>query len=232
MPNATIKLIGQEDREWEVELQDPKHFDDLVGRDVLQAFCRCFVHADRLRSIISCTYTSMEYHCRDGRDPVDSVAFARDLDTQVWFAAGTFRELALSIRNLRSALGKRGRLKHESAPWITLRKLEQQWEDDEFCRRMRNVAAFHVDRECVNQGLDKLLVQQRVTLAKGQGKRAVDSRLPLGFLALYNGLGVEPDEYRTFLDAVRAGLDAAAPAIQDAFVRAAKEAGVRFKGFS
>lgn len=77
MPDATIKLIGQKDREWEVELQNPKLFDDLVGRDVLQAFCRCFVHAGRLRSIVSCMHTSREYHGGD------SVAFARDLDTKI-----------------------------------------------------------------------------------------------------------------------------------------------------
>ena len=223
IPNATIKLVGQEDQKWEVQLRNPKHFDGLVGRDVLNAFCRCFVHAARLTSTISCMYASERYHGRD------SVAFERDLDTQVWFTVGTLRELAIAIRELRSALRKRDLLDHESDPWVTLRKLEKRWEDDEFYRKMRNVAAFHVDKGCVNEGLDKLLMEQCVPLAIGQGSMQGHNRLTLGFLALQNGLGVDLDGYRKFLDVTVGDLAAAGPAIQDAFILAAKAVGVPFE---
>ena len=61
-----------------------------LGRDVLNAFSRCFVHVDRLTSTISCIYASGELHGRD------SVAFERDQNTMVWFTVGTLRELALA----------------------------------------------------------------------------------------------------------------------------------------
>ena len=118
MPNSTIELVEQGDQ-WEIELRNPQDFDNRVGRDVLNAFCRCFVHVDRLNSMVSCMHTSQ---CHHGRD---SVAYARDLDTLAWFTVGTLRELARAIRKLRSALAQRSLLDPESDPWLTLRKLEK-----------------------------------------------------------------------------------------------------------
>ena len=146
MPEPTLKLIEQEDQRWEIELQDPKRFDDVLSRDVLNAFCRCFVHADRLNSTISCMHTSEQHHGRD------SVAYTRDLNTLVWFTIGTLRELALAIKHLRSALAKQSLLDPKSDPWITLRGLEERWENDECYRTKRDVAAFHVDKKIINKG--------------------------------------------------------------------------------
>lgn len=221
MPSCTIRLVEQGDH-WEIELSNPRHFDEVIGRPVLNAFCRCFVQVNRLNSTISCIYTSK---CQHG---VDSVAYARDLDTLVWFTVGTLRELAAAIRKLRSALAKRDLLDHESDPWVTLRELEKRWKDDDFYRKMRDIAAFHVDEELVNAGLDDLIKNKYVPLANGKGSKHVKSRLTLGFLALHNGLGLDLNRYREFHEVVMADLDVAPQAIQTAFILAAKRVGVPF----
>ena len=107
--------------------------------------------------------------------------------TMVWFTIGTLRELALAIRAARTALAKRGWLEPKSEHWVTLRALEDRWENDEFFRTKRNVAAFHVDEEVIDKGLNELVKDQVIDLAEGQGQKNVDSTLSLGALALSSG---------------------------------------------
>ena len=180
------------DGPWKFKLRNLGRFDEVFGRGVLNAFCRCFVHVDRLNSLISCMHTSEQYHGGD------SVAYSRDLNTLVWFTVGTLRELARAIQDLRSALARCGRLDPDSAPWVTLRDLERRWNNDDY-RRMRDQAAFHVDDDVIEKGLNELVEDgDDVTLAEGHGRRHVDSRLTLGFLALQNGLDLDLDGYGEF----------------------------------
>ena len=205
------------DGPWKFKLRNIARFDEVFGRGVLNAFCRCFVHVDRLNSLISCMHTSEQYHGRD------SVAYARDLNSLVWFTVGTLRELACAIQHLRSALARCGRLDPQSPPWITLQDLEQRWENDLY-RRMRNQAAFHVDEDVIERGLNELVEEHEdaVTFAEGHGPRHVDSRLTLGFLSLHNGLQLDLDGYGEFLEVVMQDHGAAGGAIQQAFVLAAE----------
>ena len=161
----TIKLTGDDNGKWKIELSNFPELEKALGRDVVNAFCRCFVHSDRLTSMISCTHASEQHHGRD------STAFGRDLMSMVWFTIGTLRELALAIRAARAALAKRGWLERESEHWVTLRKLEDRWENDEFFRTKRDVAAFHVDKKVIDKGLNELVKDQVVDLAEGQGQR-------------------------------------------------------------
>ena len=220
MPQPTFELVKQEDGTWEIRLRSPKDFDEALGRDVLNAFCRCFVHAGRLDSAISCMYTSEQHNGRD------SIAYKRDVHTLLWFTIGTLRELAKAIRRLRSALAKRQLLDHESAPWVALSKLEKQWEDDASFRKMRDKIAFHVDKDVVDKGLDALSKTPYVALAQGQGPKSIDSWLPLGFLALHNGLGMDLDRYGEFVDVVMTDHSIAGTAIQESFILAAEAAGI------
>ena len=75
----------------------------------------------------------------------------------VWFTVGTLRELGLALKDLRSALEKRGLLDSGSVPWVTLRELEARWDRDKFFRKMRNVAAFHIDKKIIDAGLTNML---------------------------------------------------------------------------
>jgi len=216
-------VTGQ--KRWNIELRNFKQLDAALGRDVLNAFSRCFVHADRLTSMTSCIHASEKLHTRN------AVAFERDLNSMVWFTIGTLRELAAAIQDLRAALAKRGRLDSNSPPWLVLRGLEDRWERNPFYRKKRDVGAFHVDPEVIDTGLDELIKDQKdVTLSCGDSRRSVDSQLALGLVALHNGLGLDLEGYRQFLQVVSDDHGDAANAIQEAFIEAAQAAGVPFGG--
>lgn len=59
---------------------------------------------------------------------------------------------------------------------------------------MRNQAAFHVTPEVVKKGLEAMRAEGWVTLIRG-GLKGVESSLDLGFLAVFNGLGLTLEEY-------------------------------------
>ena len=168
-------------------------FEEVLTRDVMNAFCRCFVHADRLTSTTTCTDVSEKLHGKD------SIVFGRDLITMVWFTVGTLRELGSALRDLRSALKKRGLLDSGSAPWVTLRDLEKRWHSHLYVS-MRNHAAFHIDKEIIDAGLTNMLKDSRVVpLAEGDGRKNISSRMSVGTLALHAGLWPELKD----LDALR-----------------------------
>ena len=220
--NPAIKLSVDDTGKWKIELRNFPELVRALGRDVVNAFCRCFVHSDRLTSIISCTYTSEQYHGRD------STAHGRDHTSMVWFTIGTLRELALAIRDARAALAKRGWLEPESEHWAALRKVEERWENDEFFRTKRNVAAFHLDKKLIDKGLNELVKDRVIDLAEGQGEKNVDSTLSLGALALFLGLGMSLDDYGAFITKVSDDHAVVAYAIQTAFIHAAEAAGVLY----
>ena len=212
--------IEHKDGNYSITL-DLQQFDEKMGRDVLNAFCRCFVHSDRLTSAISCKYTSEQYHS------ADTAAYERDLNAMVWFEIGSFHELSHAIRALRSALAKRKLFDPECDPWIKLRDFEQRWQNNPFLREMRNSGAFHVGKDVIDKGLDELIKQRDVTLAE-VGQTRVESRLWLGYLALHNGLGLTRESYGELLDMVMADHEVIPDAIRNAFILATTAVGIPF----
>jgi hypothetical protein len=219
----TIELIEDgENGKWRIVLRNYPAFEKALGRDVVNAFSRCFVHADRLTSLASFAYCSEQHHGRQ------SVAFERDLLAMVWFTIGTLRELARTINALRGALAKKGILDAKSEPWVQLRELENRWDRDEFFRKKRDIAAFHVDEDVINKGLDELSKERDVDLSVGQGKKTVETHFTLGDTALFNGLGMDLDTYGQFASQVGDDHGVASGAIQEAFILASRAAGIPF----
>jgi len=218
--NLEITLGQENDFErWRLEVHDFKAFRHKLGADVLRAFCCCFVHADRLTSLISLAYISLQYHGHE------SIAFKRNLQTIVWLTVGILRELAISIRDLRSALAKRGLLNPNSAPWIKLREVEDRWEDDPFYREMRNTVAFHVDPDVVEKGLTALEGQRDVVVCEGEGPNQDSSSLRLGLEALSMGFEKNLSDLQKFM--ARVGEDhGIGRTIQEAFVLALESSGM------
>ena len=217
-----IKLTNDTTGKWKIELTNFPEIEKALGREVLNAFCRCFVHSDRLTSTISCTHASKQHYGRD------STAYKRDHMSMVWFTIGTLRELAHAIQAAHDALHERGWLEPDSKHWATLRELQRRWGKDVDFLKMRNRAAFHVDRKVINKGLNELVKNPVVELAEGQGEKNIDSTLSLGALALFIGLEMSLDDYGAFIKTVSADHVAVAEAVQTAFVRAAEAAGVRY----
>ena len=107
-----FRLVEEASGRWKIELVNFQKFEEVLTRDVLNAFCRCFVHSDRLASTATCIDASEQIH------GTDSIVFRRDFLTMMWFTIGTLRELALALKALRSALKKQGLLDSGSAPWF------------------------------------------------------------------------------------------------------------------
>jgi hypothetical protein len=217
-----IELIKTSTDKWKIALHEFEAFREQIGPDVLNAFARCLVHADRLQSMISFLYLSEEHHGRD------SVAFERNLSTAVLFTVGTLRELALAIKDARSALAKRGWLDPNSDHWIKLRGVEDRWEGDKFYREKRNTIGFHVDEDVIEVGLQEVVKDKKieVLLARGDSRRADATSLSLGELALINGMGMDLEQYETFVTTV--GEDhGIGEALQLAFLDAVNKAGIQ-----
>ena len=78
----------------------------------------------------------------------------------------------------------------------------------------------------IDRGIDELLRDQEdVTLSIGDGRRGVESQLTLGLLTLHNGLELDLEGYRQFLQVVSDDQGDAADAIQMAFIEAAQAVG-------
>lgn len=219
-PKPVIAFVQQSATErWAIEVRDFAKFREVLGPDVVCAFSCCFVHVDRLVSLTSFAHHSLKQYAED------SPAFGRNLQTMVWFVVGTLRELALSIRDLRSSLAKRGLLDPNSRPWVKLRELEDRWEDDPFYREMRNIVAFHVDSDVVEKGLVALTVQDTVVIIQGDGGKQDQSSLRLGLEALLMGSEKNLVNFNTFIGMV-ANDYAAASAINEAFLLVLERVGI------
>ena len=209
---------------WKIELVNFQKFEEVLTRNVLNAFCCCFIQSDRLLSATTCSDASEKLNGKD------SVVFSRDLIAMVWFTIGTLRELAKALKDLRSALKKRGLLDSGSAPWVTLCELEARWDRDEFFRKMRNVAAFHIDKKIINAGLTNMLKDSGVVpLAEGDGRKNIRSQMSVGTLVLHAGLWSSLDDYGEFIRIVGKDHDLASEAIQMAFIQACEKAGIPFQ---
>ncbi len=218
---SIVLVPDPESARWTIEIREFASFRDAIGPDVLSAFCQCFVHAERLTSLISCAFISEKHY------GTDAIPFQRNLHTTVWFTIGTLWELTTALAACRAALKKRNRLEVDSAPWQTLRAFERRWAGDQLVARLRNKAAFHVDGDVVRAGIDELAKADVVVLSKGEGAKADQSSLSLGLSAVFSGLEMTIDDYREFMEKV--GNDQGiGEAVQEAFIHATEQAGVPF----
>lgn len=219
---ATLRLIevpGSQARS--IELVNFAKFDEVLGTEVLAAFSRCFVHTDRLLSLISFAHISNQTYGEK------STAFGRDLHTMVWFTIGTLRELALAIQGLRAAFAKKGILNQDGEPWLKLREIEDRWNNDEGFRKVRDRAAFHVDPEVMTLGVHALVKDVRdVELFKGDDEGQIHGSFTLGTTVLHNGLGWNLEDYGRFLEQVSTDHGAVIDAVQHVLVEATEAVGI------
>ncbi len=192
MPDTVaVKLlrIDDENGEWHIEIHNFEGFREKLGPDLLTCFCRCFVHLDRLISMV------VLVKCSEKEFGGNSPAFERDLMTSAVFIAGTLREFGKAVYTLSKCLRARDLdTVTESKSWTNLNELSLQWHTNEFLREFRDQRAFHVDTEVIDSGLKNL--DGTVVLAKGIGDAHVNRTLCLGTEALLGDF--RNDEIETF----------------------------------
>ncbi len=116
---ATVKFLVDEGV-LRLEIDDLASFRSTLGEEILSAFCRCFIQADRLTSLMHFVRL-LETHC-----PHESVAVTRDLYTMTWLAVGTLREYGKAIQKLRSTLAKARLFDKNSDEWKQLLEFEKR----------------------------------------------------------------------------------------------------------
>ena len=195
---------------------DLNELENRIGRDALTAFSQCFVHTNRLSSVISCIAASKRCYGED------SIAYHRDVNTMVWLSIGTLREMSRAIFDLRKALMCCNLGIIDSDPWRKLNEFEKRWRND----RLRNQAAFHVTPEVVKKGLESMRTERWVTLIRG-GRRSVESSHDLGFLAVINGLELTSEAYGEVLDQVFKDHAIVPDAVAEVFMLTVEAAGAR-----
>lgn len=220
---AALRLIehpGSQERS--IELVNLAKFDQALGTAVLAAFARCFVHTDRLLSLVSFAYISNEKYGEK------TTAFGRDLHTMVWFTIGTLRELALAIQYLRSELKKKDLLKPNTAHWLKLREIEDRWNNNPAFKKMRDKAAFHLDEDVMISGVQALVKNVRdVELLKADNEKQVHASFTFGTTVMYNGLGWDDlDQYGRFLEAVSTDHGDVVTAVQHVLIEVTEAVGI------
>ena len=217
---ATVTWRRHDDARWRLEASDLSSLAAAIGTDLLKAFCRCFVHCNRLVSLAQLVLLNAE-HVR-----LDSVPGGRNARTIVWLAAGTLRELSLSLQALRSELRRRQWLDLDVTALETCRALEVRWQEDDQHRQLRNQVAFHVDADVVARGIDTLLSRGgTVALAEGDGPLDQQTSFTIADEAVILGAGDDVESTLASLRDVHTD-QRVHLAVQTLFVAAVQRAGV------
>src|ERR1700693_1289870 len=96
----TVRIVMEvhRDGDWEVRTSDLPGLLRVLGQDLVTAFCTCFVHADRVVSLVAFFYLSQRQF-RKG-----SIAERRNFLTFAVFLVGTLKELAGNLGHLKREL--------------------------------------------------------------------------------------------------------------------------------
>jgi hypothetical protein len=220
---ARLQLVGDLDHPWRLEAVGLDRLQVQIGAELFQAFLRCFVHADRL--------ASLAHFAKLGCEPSQPApAVNRNFLTCFWFTVGTLREFALALRQLRSALAKRGWLRDSQVPGLDrLWDIERRWEDDPFFRGVRNTQAFHVDPDMIAKGVDVLRKKPHaIVISEGEGRIFLNSSSRIGAAALLFGFQASEEQVNALLKAAYEDTTAYT-ALDEVFLAIVSKAGVQME---
>lgn len=178
---------------WQIEITDRGRLAAALGEPLLIAFCRCFVHADRINSL-SCFFVLSIKVLGE-----KSVAHERNLQTMFWFVAGTLLELRRAVQDLEKELKAASLMSPRLKGWRTLREL-QTWTRGKLLWRVRNKIAYHADSDEIRAGLKVLLASRdRWLLIRGDDNRMVSAQVPFGTEPLLKGLRISKRDMLNFI---------------------------------
>ncbi len=205
---------------WRLEITDFPAVRAAMGEELLTAFCRCFIHADRLTALADFGSMSAQRHGES------SAAHLRNLHTMFWLVAGTLHELALAVRKLGTQLEERQLIESLGDAWKSVQQIEQ-WADDPQRKKLRDKLGFHVDADPIRRGLRKLAdAGGTVVVALGDGREVSRTYLPLGVEAAIGGLAMPASEVEPLVQST-AEHQLVPKALQEVFMTAMACCGVR-----
>jgi hypothetical protein len=238
-PRLIARLYGAS--KWDLIAPDLRAFRKALGGDLLVAFTRCFIFADRIESLIAWEYLSQKH--LEGH----TVQQHRNFDTFLWFTFATLREFAKAATHLETELRSAGLF--DEALWErSLGQHDAPWAKDSRVQLMRDKGGAHVDLALLSTGLDAIESGKHPTdenalvvlpklgpglqLMKGDDEeRRQDSAFVLGSAAILSGLGLPPDELQRVVDEPIKKFNAAA-ALFDVFLDVLRRRGLDPLGFT
>jgi hypothetical protein len=181
MRAVRVVLEGHRDGDWELRTSDLPELLDAIGEPLMTAFCTCFLHADRIVSLVAFFYLSTRKF-RKG-----SIAERRNFLTFAVFLVGTLKELAENLRQLKRELYSRGFL--DPTGWKAGLGRWERWGTTGRVMTVRKKLSFHVDPTLMAQGLRSLATTSgRRSLIKGSTGKLRDSACLLAQDASLRGL--------------------------------------------
>lgn len=184
----------RDNAEWRLFVSDLAAVRRRLGPDVLEAFCRCYVHADRLVGLITMFLDAM-----DARG-TESVRSRRCLMAFYPFAVGTLRELGYALDYLAGALRRRGILDVEA--WKNGLRKWQIWSESATSTGVRDQISFHLDSRIVHAGVESIsnrLAGAKVCLYEGDKPDLPDSWFRLAHVALLEGAHLQYGDLETLM---------------------------------
>jgi hypothetical protein len=176
-----VVLDYQDDGPHRLRTSGLASFTEVFGEDLLVQYCRCYVHADRLESLVSMLHCSLE------KQGTESAAAFRLYLTFHAFAVGTLSEATTALDDLRDA--PEARRVFDEDEWQNGLQKWLTWSDETpWARKLRNKIAFHLDDKWIRDGLKGLADgDQPFTILAGDSRKARDSYMPLGHSAMLAG---------------------------------------------
>jgi hypothetical protein len=129
-----VIATGRYSDTWRVDLAEFPEIAKRVGEDVFVAFMRCFVGADRLKSLIHFYIAAKEKY--------GGPAAERNFHTSWLLMVGALHELGEALQGL-NATRVHLRLRNQSR-WRPLERLRKKWYTHPVASRVRNQAGFHL----------------------------------------------------------------------------------------
>ncbi len=195
MPDSPrVYLETREAEGWQLRTSDLPALARTLGEELLVSFCRAFVWADRITSLLAFFHLSLKEF------PKGSPGERRNFLTYYPLLASSLKELSLALGSLKIQQ-RRADIWDEQA-WSALAEI-QRFGEDGFNSRVRNAMGFHLDAELMADGLmENASADEAQVVFEGEedGKQQ-RAWFPLGHLALLAGLKVDEKRLSAAFDA-------------------------------
>jgi hypothetical protein len=182
----TVTLKTPPGKPWVLVATDLGALTKTLGEDVVRAFCRCFVSADRLTSLAHFIVFN------DQHLPHESISYERNLQTAHWLITGVMWEMKDALDALDNA--RVVALMSDPSPWTTLKQTADRWASNPTHRSLRNKVAFHVDPGKIREGLRKLSSEKDIVLVTGDDDKLLSLSAQIGAETLITGMDLSPAE--------------------------------------
>jgi hypothetical protein len=188
-----VAALVQEDHvRWRIDLNDLRAVREGLGTELLNAFCRSMVAAERLASLVDVSYLSrMNY--RDGADESGRHVVA--------LAVCGHRLLSDAIHAIRLLLARAaatGVLDRSSRQWLDLETCADQWQLDRVYALLAEDAARD-EEATIGKGLAALEARVETVLCRGRGAIFQQCSGELGPRAWAAGAEVDKDDAEYFI---------------------------------